>query len=62
LIQREKTNMRASFHGQSILILGNGIARLHTPPVVADEPVQDKDTRDQEHSKADKSRLQPKKN
>jgi hypothetical protein len=62
LIQREKTNMRASFHGQSILILGNGIARLHMPPAVADEPAEEKDTRDQEPSKADNPHLQPKKN
>ena len=30
--------MRASFQGQNVLMLGNGIAKLHTPPLVVDPP------------------------
>ena len=30
--------MRASFHGQNIFALGNGFARLQTPPLLMDEP------------------------
>jgi hypothetical protein len=30
--------MRASFQGQNIAALGNGIARLQLPPLVADSP------------------------
>jgi hypothetical protein len=34
--------MRASFHGQNILALGHGIARLQTPHVVPDTPEKPK--------------------
>jgi hypothetical protein len=30
--------MRASFQGQTILILGNGFAKLQVPPLVTDAP------------------------
>jgi len=30
--------MRASFQGQNVIALGNGIARLQTPPLVVDSP------------------------
>jgi len=34
--------MRASFQGQNIIALGNGIARLQTPPLVIDTPEKPK--------------------
>ena len=30
--------MRASFQGPNVIALGNGIARLQTPPLVMDTP------------------------
>ena len=30
--------MRAKFHGQNIFALGNGFAKLQTPPLVIDTP------------------------
>lgn len=36
--------MRASFHGQHIVALSNGFAKLQTPPVVADTPEKPKST------------------
>lgn len=32
--------MRASFQGQGVFVLGNGIARLHSPRLVMDEPIK----------------------
>ena len=34
--------MRASFQGQNIIALGNGIARLQTPPLVTETPEKPK--------------------
>jgi hypothetical protein len=34
--------MRACFQGQNVIALGNGIARLQTPPLVIDTPQQPK--------------------
>lgn len=48
--------MRASFQGQGVIMLGNGIARLHSPRLVMDEPVKPPQPHNDDKAQALRSR------
>jgi hypothetical protein len=51
--------MRASFQGQNIIALGNGIARLQTPPLVMDSPKKPKESGKESKPASPKSHPKP---